>query len=123
MNVNIASEDIEDYVRWKFTKNGVYDHDIIFDVINQFYTRNDKLPSPDGGYYVELIEYGDRKIACIKTVRRFTGLGLKEAKSAIEGNYHLESHVFTEAGARAFCLRIEDHGGAATYHSITDGRW
>jgi len=34
---------------------------------------------------VVLTSYGDNKVAVIKTVRALTGLGLKEAKDAVEG--------------------------------------
>ena len=34
---------------------------------------------------VELTSFGDKKIAVIKVVRKLTGLGLKEAKEAVEG--------------------------------------
>ena len=33
---------------------------------------------------VELTAFGDKKIAVIKVVRKLTGLGLKEAKEAVE---------------------------------------
>lgn len=128
MNVEIPNEDIRNYIEWYldsklFVANHL--HGNIIDLFEQFYTRNDKLPvaSPEDGYYVEIIEYGDKKIACIKIIRRFTGLGLKEAKSAVEGYYPIRDYTFTEAGARAFCRSIEEHGGAATYHSTIAGRW
>lgn len=46
----------------------------------------DKLipQKPDGKCAVKLIHFGDFKIQCIKVVREYTGLGLKDAKELVE---------------------------------------
>jgi large subunit ribosomal protein L7/L12 len=36
-------------------------------------------------FYVVLLDAGANKVSCIKVVRGLTGLGLKEAKDAVEG--------------------------------------
>lgn len=63
---------------------------------------------------VVLEGFGDNKIAVIKVVRELTGLGLKEAKDAVEGapNTILEGKSKDEAEEAK--SKIEEAGGTVT---------
>jgi ribosomal protein L7/L12 len=76
-----------------------------------------KLPAltegrPEG---ITFISYGDRKIQCIKEVRAFTGLGLKEAKELVEQspNGFIDTSGKQESACESFCKVIEAEGGRA----------
>ena len=58
--------------------------------------------------------YGDNKIAVIKVVREITGLGLKEAKEAVESAPKAIQEGIAKDKAEEIKAKIEDAGGAAT---------
>jgi len=60
---------------------------------------------PVRNYSVRLTSYGDKKIQCIKLVREYTYLGLKEAKELVE-SVPCDVLVTTDADA-AFSLYIK----------------
>jgi ribosomal protein L7/L12 len=60
---------------------------------------------PVHNYIVNLLSYGDKKIQCIKLVREYTHLGLKEAKELVES---ASCHVLETTDAdEAFSLYIK----------------
>jgi large subunit ribosomal protein L7/L12 len=63
---------------------------------------------------VVLEGYGDNKIAVIKVVREFTGLGLKEAKDAVEGAPTTILEAVDKAKADEAAEKIKDAGGVVT---------
>jgi ribosomal protein L7/L12 len=67
--------------------NGAY-HDECARLANRAADLFDKalkaVDEPHCIWTVWLVSYGDRKIQCIKGVREFTNLGLKEAKELVE---------------------------------------
>lgn len=64
---------------------------------------------------ITFISFGDRKIQCIKEVRAFTGLGLKESKELVEQapNGFIDTTGKSEAHCEAFCQVIAESGGLA----------
>ena len=58
--------------------------------------------------------YGDNKIAVIKVVREITGLGLKEAKEAVESAPKAIQEGIAKDKAEEIKAKIEDAGGAVT---------
>ena len=58
--------------------------------------------------------FGDNKIAVIKVVREITGLGLKEAKEAVEGAPKAIQEGIAKDKAEEIKAKIEEAGGAAT---------
>ena len=63
---------------------------------------------------VVLEGYGDNKIAVIKAVREITGLGLKEAKEAVDGAPGTILEGADKAKAEEAKAAIEEAGGAVT---------
>jgi large subunit ribosomal protein L7/L12 len=63
---------------------------------------------------VVLEGFGDNKIAVIKAVRELTGLGLKEAKDAVEAAPGVVLEGVDKAKADEAKSKIEDAGGAVT---------
>lgn len=63
---------------------------------------------------VVLEGFGDNKIAVIKVVRELTGLGLKEAKEAVEGAPSTILEGAKKDDAEAAKAKIEEAGGAVT---------
>ena len=63
---------------------------------------------------VVLEGYGDNKIAVIKVVRELTGLGLKEAKDAVEGAPNAILEAVDKAKADEAAEKIKDAGGVVT---------
>ena len=63
---------------------------------------------------VVLEGFGDAKIAVIKVVRELTGLGLKEAKDAVEGAPKPILQGIDKAKADEAKAKIEEAGGVAT---------
>ena len=61
---------------------------------------------------VILIGVGDKKIQVIKAVREITGLGLKEAKEAVDGAPTPLKEGATKAEAEEIKAKIEEAGGA-----------
>ena len=63
---------------------------------------------------VELSSFGDKKIAVIKVVRKLTGLGLKEAKEAVEKAPNVILEGAKKEDAEAAKKELEDAGAAVT---------
>jgi large subunit ribosomal protein L7/L12 len=63
---------------------------------------------------VVLEGFGDNKIAVIKAVREITGLGLKEAKDAVEGAPGTLAEGVDKAKADEFKSKLEEAGAAVT---------
>ena len=63
---------------------------------------------------VVLEGFGDNKIGVIKAVRDLTGLGLKEAKEAVEGAPNTLAEGVEKDKADEFKSKIEEAGGTVT---------
>ena len=63
---------------------------------------------------LELTEIGANKIAVIKAVREITGLGLKEAKEAVDGAPKVIKEGMSKDDAEAAKAKIEEAGAKAT---------
>ena len=63
---------------------------------------------------VELSAIGDKKIAVIKVVRKLTGLGLKEAKEAVEKAPNVIMEGAKKEDAEAAKKELEEAGAAVT---------
>ena len=61
---------------------------------------------------VVLTGFGDKKIAVIKEVRAVTGMGLKEAKDAVEGVPTKLKEGISKEDADAVKKKIEEAGGS-----------
>ena len=61
-------------------------------------------------FNVVLIEAGAKKIAAIKVVRAITGLGLKEAKAAVEGVPTVLKEAVSKEEADELKAKIEEAG-------------
>ena len=59
---------------------------------------------------VELTEVGPNKIKVIKVVREITGLGLKEAKDAVEGAPKVLKEATTKEDAEEIKAKLEAEG-------------
>jgi large subunit ribosomal protein L7/L12 len=59
---------------------------------------------------VVLSSFGDNKVAVIKAVRAITGLGLKEAKDAVEGAPSVIKEGASKADAENFKKQLEEAG-------------
>lgn len=59
---------------------------------------------------VILVESGDKKINVIKVVREITGLGLKEAKDAVEKTPHTVKEGVSKDDAAAIKAKLEEAG-------------
>ena len=57
-----------------------------------------------------LVDSGDKKINVIKVVRALTGLGLKEAKDAVEGTPSVLKEGISKDGAEAAKKELEEAG-------------
>lgn len=60
-----------------------------------------------------LIEAGSNKVAAIKVVREITGLGLAEAKAAVEAAPKVLKEGISKADAEALAKKITDAGAKA----------
>ena len=60
---------------------------------------------------VVLTEIGSEKIKVIKVVREITGLGLAEAKAAVEGVPHTLKEALSKDDAEAMKKQVEEAGG------------
>ena len=60
---------------------------------------------------VVLTEIGSEKIKVIKVVREITGLGLAEAKAAVEGVPHTLKEGLSKDDAEAMKKQVEEAGG------------
>ena len=63
---------------------------------------------------VELTEVGAEKIKVIKVVRELTGLGLKEAKEAVEAAPKVIKEATTKEDAEAIKAKLEEAGAKVT---------
>ena len=61
-------------------------------------------------FNVVLVDSGDKKINVIKVVRAITGLGLKEAKDAVEGTPSVLKEGVSKADAEAAKKELEEAG-------------
>ena len=59
---------------------------------------------------VVLTSFGEAKVAVIKAVRTITGLGLKEAKDAVEGTPSTIKEAASKADAEGFKKQLEEAG-------------
>ena len=62
---------------------------------------------------VVLTGFGDKKVGVIKAVRGITGLGLKEAKEAVEGVPSTLKEGVSKEGAEDVKKQLEEAGGTA----------
>ncbi|MCC8015737.1 MAG: 50S ribosomal protein L7/L12 [Eubacterium sp.] len=65
-------------------------------------------------FNVELTEIGSEKIKVIKVVREITGLGLKEAKAAVDGAPSVLKEGISKEDAEAYKKKLEDVGAKVT---------
>lgn len=63
---------------------------------------------------VELTEVGSEKIKVIKVVREVTGLGLKEAKEAVDGAPKVLKEQVSKEEAEAVKAKLEEVGAKVT---------
>ena len=63
---------------------------------------------------LELTDVGANKIAVIKVVREITGLGLKEAKEAVDGAPKILKEGMSKDDAEAAAKKFEEAGAKAT---------
>ena len=63
---------------------------------------------------LELTEVGAEKIKVIKVVREITGLGLKEAKEAVDGATKVLKEAMSKDDAEAAKAKLEEVGAKAT---------
>ena len=63
---------------------------------------------------VELTEVGSEKIKVIKVVREVTGLGLKEAKEAVDGAPKVLKEQASKEDAEAIKAKLEEVGAKIT---------
>ena len=63
---------------------------------------------------LELTDVGGNKIAVIKVVREITGLGLKEAKEAVDGAPKVLKEGMSKEDAEAAAKKFEEAGAKAT---------
>ena len=63
---------------------------------------------------VELTSFGTQKIKVIKVVREITGLGLKEAKEAVEGAPKVIKEAVAKDEAEAIKAKLEEVGATVT---------
>ncbi|MGI9290668.1 MAG: 50S ribosomal protein L7/L12 [Gammaproteobacteria bacterium] len=61
---------------------------------------------------VVLTSFGDNKVAVIKAVRAVTGLGLKEAKDAVEGAPSALKEAVSKDEAEEFKKQLEEAGAS-----------
>ena len=62
---------------------------------------------------VVLTGFGDAKVGVIKAVRTITGLGLKEAKDAVEGTPSTIKEAVSKDEAEEIKKQLEEAGGSA----------
>ena len=63
---------------------------------------------------VELTSFGAQKITVIKVVRELTGLGLKEAKAAVEAAPKVLKEAVTKEEAEQIKAKLEEVGATVT---------
>ena len=62
---------------------------------------------------VVMTSFGEKKVAVIKAVRAITGLGLKEAKAAVEGVPSTVKEGVSKADAEEVVKTLEEAGASA----------
>jgi len=62
---------------------------------------------------VVMTSFGEKKVAVIKAVRAITGLGLKEAKAAVEGTPSTIKEAVSKADAEEVVKTLEEAGAVA----------
>lgn len=73
---------------------------------------------PSGTYDVVLRGFGENKIAVIKVVRAFTGLGLKDAKDAVESTpYTIKTGVSVDE-AKRLASELQEAGALVTLEEV-----
>ena len=65
-------------------------------------------------FNVELTEVGENKVKVIKVVREITGLGLKEAKDAVEAAPKVIKEAAAKAEAEEIKKKLEEVGAKVT---------
>lgn len=65
-------------------------------------------------FNVELTDVGDKKLNVIKAIREITGLGLKEAKDAVEGAPSIIKENATKEEAEDMKKKLEEAGAKVT---------
>jgi len=65
-------------------------------------------------FNVELTDVGDKKLNVIKAIREITGLGLKEAKDAVEGAPSIIKEAATKDEAEDMKKKLEEAGAKVT---------
>ncbi|MCK5719872.1 MAG: 50S ribosomal protein L7/L12 [Thiomargarita sp.] len=70
-------------------------------------------PEEQTEFTVTLTNFGEKKVQVIKIVRGLTGLGLKEAKSLVEGVPSPIKEAIPKDEAEKIKKEIEDVGGSA----------
>ena len=60
------------------------------------------------------LSFGDQKIKVIKVVREITGLGLKEAKAAVEGAPKVLKEAVAKDEAEQIKAKLEEVGATVT---------
>jgi large subunit ribosomal protein L7/L12 len=65
-------------------------------------------------FNVELTEIGDKKLNVIKVVRELTGVGLKEAKDAVEAAPNVIKEGVSKADAEEAKKKLEEAGAKVT---------
>lgn len=63
---------------------------------------------------VELTQVGQQKIKVVKAVKDITGLGLKEAKAAVDGAPTIIKEAVSKDDAEALKAKLEEVGAIAT---------
>ena len=71
-------------------------------------------PEEKTNFDVELTDFGPKRIAVIKVVRKLTGLGLKEAKEAVEKAPNVILEGAKKEDAEAAKKELEEAGAAVT---------
>lgn len=77
-------------------------------------TGGDDAAAEKSDFDVVLEGFGDNKIAVIKVVREITGLGLKEAKEAVEGAPTTIQEGVAKDKAEEIKSQLEEAGAAVT---------
>ena len=73
---------------------------------------DDAVAEEQTEFDVVLTSFGDNKVAVIKAVRTITGLGLKEAKDAVEGAPSTIKEAASKDDAEGFKKQLEEAGAA-----------
>ena len=71
-------------------------------------------PEEKSDFDVELTDAGAEKIKVIKVVRELTGLGLKEAKEAVDGAPKVLKEGVSKEDAEAIKAKLEEVGAKVT---------